>query len=459
MKKPGSRLALATASLCVAAISLAGCASSTSSSGSASQADPKAKVTITVGDEPTNTDPAAVTQWNASVKKFEKLYPNITVKSTTETWAAQTFQAKLAGGTLPNVMSVSLTYSQQLIKNHQLPNMTPYLKQLGVLNELNPLAVKNVKGSDGNIYTLPYGLFAVGLSYNRKIFTEAGLNPDKPPTTWDEVQADAKVISEKVPGAAGYAQLTTNNTGGWMLTAMTYSRGGTVLNKAGTKTNFGPATTEALQQLHDMRWNDNSMGKQFLYNQDQIRQAFSAGKIGMVLQAPDIYGQAVATYGMNKNDFGQTQMPQANGTNGTLTGGSIAMFNVKSTPDQLLAAARWVKYTQLQQYFDKGLATANAKAAEGTVNPPGLPSLPPVSEALNKRYLGWIKDSIDVPLQHFTGYTSSTLPLVPEPNDAQQVYADLDPVVQKILTDKNANIKETLAQASQTINGQLAQQN
>ena len=43
----------------------------------------------------------------------------------------------------------------------------------------------------------PYGPYAMGLPYNRDLFQKAGLDPDKPPTTWDEVAQDAKTISEK----------------------------------------------------------------------------------------------------------------------------------------------------------------------------------------------------------------------------------------------------------------------
>ncbi|WP_243065133.1 ABC transporter substrate-binding protein [Humibacter sp. RRB41] len=437
---------------------LAGCSGAgTGTSSDQSKADPKAKVTITVGDEPTADKKADRANFLKQLQQFEKMYPNITVKPSTEYWQAQTFQAKLAGGTLPDTMNVSLTYSKQLIANKQLPNMTPYLKQIGLLDDLNPLALKNVQDANGDVYTVPYGLFSVGISYNRALFTKAGLDPNKPPTTWDEVRADAKQIHDKVPGVAGYAQLTTNNTGGWMLTAMTYSMGGTVTNKAGTKTDMGSATEESLQLLHDMRWTDNSMGSQFLYNQDDIRKAFSAGKIGIVMQAPDIYGQAIPTYGMKPADFGQGALPQANGTNGTLTGGTIAMFNAKATPNQLLAAAKWVKFMNFQQYFDKDLAVQNAtaNAADGTAV--GVPGLPPVTDAINNRYLGWIKDQINVPLDQFKGYTSSTLPLIPEPADAQNTYAALDPVVQKVLTDKNADIKQLVQAAGTTIDRNLSQ--
>jgi hypothetical protein len=200
------------------------------------------------------------------------------------------------------------------------------------------------------------------------------------------------------------------------------------------------------------------MGSQFLYNQDDIRKAFSAGKIGMVLQAPDIYDQAVHLYGMNPADFGEGALPQGNGTNGTLTGGTIAMFNAKATPNQLLAAAKWVKYMNFQQYFDKDLAVQNAKSSAASNSAVGTPGLPPVKDSIYQRYLGWIKNEINVPLDQFKGYTASALPLIPEPADAQNTYATLDPVVQKVLTDQNADIKQLVASAGQTIDRNLAQQ-
>lgn len=457
MRKQGLKAGLALGAAAVM-LALAGCSGGTPASGGSATADPSAKVTITVGDEPTADKKADRALFLKSVAAFEKLYPNITIQPSTEYWQAQTFQAKLAGGTLPTTMNVSLTYSKQLIANHQLPDMTPYLKQVGLLDKLNPLALDNVKDDKGNVYTVPYGLFSVGLAYNRAIFKQAGLDPDKPPTTWDEVRQDAKTIAAKVPGVAGYAQLTTNNTGGWMLTTMTYSMGGTVTDSAGKKADMGAPTKDALKLLHEMRWNDNSMGSQFLYNQDDIRKAFAAGKIGMVLQAPDAYNQVVGNYGMSPKDYGQGQLPQADGTHGTLTGGTIAMFNAKATPDQLLAAARWVKYTNFQQYFDQSFAVESAKADAASNQAVGTPGLPPVTKDVYDSYLGWIKDEINVPRQQFSGYVDSTLKLIPEPADAQNTYAALDPVVQKVLTDQNADIDGLVNQASTVIDRNLAQQ-
>ena len=196
MKNHPSRRAFGIGALSL--LALTACSGPDTGNKPARAADPDAKVTITVGDKPTPDKAEDLADFNAKVTAFEKLHPNIKVESSTEVWQAQTFQAKLSAGTLPTVMSASLTYAQSLIANKQLPNITPYLEQLDMLTNLNPLALKNVQDADGNVFTIPLGLFSVGLTYNRAIFERAGLDPNKPPTTWDEVRSYAKTISEKV---------------------------------------------------------------------------------------------------------------------------------------------------------------------------------------------------------------------------------------------------------------------
>ena len=46
----------------------------------------------------------------------------------------------------------------------------------------------------------------------------------------------------------------------------------------------------------------------------------------------------------------------------------------------------------------------------------------------------------------------STIPVKLEPPNAQQIYAVLDVAMQKVLTDKNANIDQLLADAETQVN-------
>ena len=55
-------------------------------------------------------------------------------------------------------------------------------------------------------YGLPRNNYNMGLVYNRKLFTQAGLNPDSPPKTWSEVQEAAKKIAALGAGYVGYGE-------------------------------------------------------------------------------------------------------------------------------------------------------------------------------------------------------------------------------------------------------------
>ena len=79
-----------------------------------------------------------------------------------------------------------------------------------------PTCWRTAQDANGHIFGLPRQAYGIGLQYNRDLFTQAGLDPDKPPTTWDEVRADAKAIADKT-GQAGYVQMSQSNTGGWQI--------------------------------------------------------------------------------------------------------------------------------------------------------------------------------------------------------------------------------------------------
>ena len=53
--------------------------------------------------------------------------------------------------------------------------------------------------ADGNLYSMPFNSSTPILYYNKDAFARAGLDPDRPPTTWQEVEAYSKKIIEAAP--------------------------------------------------------------------------------------------------------------------------------------------------------------------------------------------------------------------------------------------------------------------
>lgn len=415
--------------------------------------DPDAPVTITLGELPP-TENAEVRQALLDrIEDFEELHPNITIEPEETRWAADTYQAMLAGGTMPTTLRVPLTEIQGLAERGQVSVLTPYVEDDDVLSSLNPALVDGAT-RDGEIYGIPVGGYTMGFVYNRAVYEAAGLDPDTPPATWDEVRANAAAITEAT-GKPGFIIPTTNNAGGWITTAMSYGFGGVLEEDEGDSTvatidNQG--TQEALQFLHDVRWEDDAFGANFLLNADDTLREVSAGNAGQAVLAGDRYQQMVFNFEQDPQTVGIGPLPQDSDGLGTLAGGNIAVVNPEATPEQILAALEWTKFYYLDKFTSEDAAIADAEARAESGLPNGVPVIPLFDQEGYDQYLDYIADYIDVPRENFTAYLDSigTLPLVPEPRvQAQQIYALLDSAVQAVLTDENADIAGILETANQ----------
>lgn len=447
------RIRAAAAVLVIGGIAVAAAGCSPQSSESAD-----GKTTIEVGDRPSADRPEDRKYFDERVSAFEEANPDIDVKAVETAYDPTTFQALAAGGSLPDVLSVPLTEPQGLIKRGQAADLTDTLKSEGLLDSLNPAILKLASDADGKAYGVPTNAYSFGLVYNRALFTAAGLDPDAPPTTWDEVRTAAQQITAKT-GAAGFSVLTTANTGGWQFTGMTYSFGGTVENADGTKATFDDTpSADALALLQTMQFEDGTLPANTLYDADSQGQDFAAGKIGMMIGASDRYYGVVQNLKLPAEDFGIGGMPQDGGSNGTLSGGSVQIVNPNATDAERTAAVKWISFLYLQRYFDQDTAVADAKASNEAGSVTGLPGLAVVNEDAYDTYFDWIADYINVPSANFTPYldASAEIPVVAEPvSNAQEVYGALDTVIQTVLTDRNADIDSLLSQASTDVQGRL----
>ena len=396
--------------------------------------------------------------FDAQVTQFEEANPDIDIVAHEYDWTGPTFAAMLAGDTLPDVFTIPFTDGKSLIEQGQLADITELVKALPYGDQFNPNVLATVQDDQGAIFGVPRQGYATGLQYNRQLFEQAGLDPDKPPTTWDEVRAAAKAIAEKT-GQTGYAQMSASNTGGWQTTVATYARGGRMeqLNEDGsvTSTVNNPATKEALEFLKALRWEDDSMGANFLYDWGSINQAFAAGQIGMYTQGADVYTYLVQAHQIDPALYGLTAVPLTDDPNaGVLIGGDIAAVNVKATPEQQAAAVKWIDFYYMQKLLDQDAAVLDAQTLAADDQPVGTPQMPIFDQATLEQSQEWVKDYVNVPLDQMTGFTSGIFEqsIVPEPSKhTQEMYAILDTVVQAVLTDESADIDTLLTDAQNQV--------
>ncbi|MEV0749154.1 extracellular solute-binding protein [Streptomyces sp. NBC_00184] len=436
---------------------LAGCSSLTPTS-----AETSGDLVVRVQGMPPATDKPGLALFKKQVADFEKAHPGIKVKGSTTVFDPLTFSAKLSGGNVEDVIKVPLTEPQRLIRQKQVQPITGQLKEWQHFKEFNPQVLQQLTDDGGDVYGVPQNPYAQGLVYNRELFEQAGLDPDKPPATWEEVRSAAERISEKT-GKAGFVHESKDNQGGWQLTMLSYAFGGELQKQENgkyTATLTGEPTKKALRLLKDMRWKDDSLGRTLLVNQNDVIKQFAAGQVGMFMGSPGTYRLAKMQFGMENTDaFGAAPMPQSGG-DATLTGGDIYMVPKSADKKHAAAAVEWLTFAYAKPQYSTEIAAAQAKALSADPKSAvGVPTLPVFGQKRQTEINAAIKPYVNVKLDHFKPYIGglATLELKPEPPyQAQKLYTALDPVVQAVLTKRDADIDSLLAAAEKDVNAQLA---
>ena len=164
-------------------------------------AAPAGKTKITVlrpGDE------AKVASFmEPAVEAFEAANPDIDVEIMYESWAGwiQTYPTYFEADTQPDVIFWWDNKMFDSSAHDSLIDLKPYLSDEMV--KRIPQGVWDLvdSGMDG-LYYVPNSVDSFVLYYNRDVFKAAGLDPEAPPATWDELLAACKAITEKtgLPG-------------------------------------------------------------------------------------------------------------------------------------------------------------------------------------------------------------------------------------------------------------------
>ena len=413
-------------------------------------------VTISVSNLPPTTEEGARAAFLGRVAEFEEAYPHITVEPSEYEWDPTTFAAGLAGGTLPTAFQYPFTYGKELTARGQVADITAELGELSYADDFNPAVLDVVSDDSGNVFGVPVAAYGMGLHYNRAMFEAAGLDPDSPPTTWAEIREYADAIAEAT-GEAGYAQMTQNNTGGWILTTFTYALGGRMQELDGedvTVSLDNDATKSALQMLHDMRWEDDSLGSNFLLDWGTINQAFAAGQVGMYMSGSDVYNSLVTENGVEPDAYGLTVIPMDGADSGVLGGGSIVSVRPDASDAERDAAVKWIDFYYMGKLTDEAAAVADAQGLADSGAPVGTPALPIFSEEQLALSDSWVEELVNVPVDQMAPFKANIFaqPLVPEPPvRGQELYAELDAVVQAVLNDENADIDALLETANANV--------
>jgi len=275
-------------SACTPAASQAPAASGTASQPAATTA--AAPATITVWARNYTVEEGRIQPWAPGPKTaFEAAHPGVTVNLAEGVGSTDQFnriELSQAGAVedKPDIFQLDNIWLGQFVDEGITANLDSYYANWADKSDIVPAYANStiVKGSQ---YAVWFYSDIRLMVWNKDVFQKAGLDPEKGPTTWDELFADAAAIKAKVPGVspvefpASSEESTVDRFYSYL-----YMTGSNILNADNTKAAFNDAGGQKALQLYVDLVKQGYTPKAVLGEtaDDNIAHVFS-GKAGIML--------------------------------------------------------------------------------------------------------------------------------------------------------------------------------
>lgn len=276
------------------------------------------------------------------IDEFEQAHPNIKVKQVGYGGLdlLDKLNTALAGGTGPDLTMDDINGSRAKIKSGTLVNLQPYIdREQFDTKQYFPLLIDMMKEEGGgDLYRLPLETDVRVLFYNKAAFREVGLDPDKPPTTWDELETYADKLTKwdknKLLERIGFAP----NLGSTFFWTLAWTNGVDFFDDQGNPTINTPEAVETADWWIKMQ--DKYGTKAFSAFQSQSGSLgfdpFIAGKVAMEISTNNL----VSDINVNQPDleYGIAPIPIKQNNATWSAGWSLEVINNK---DEAKAQAAW----------------------------------------------------------------------------------------------------------------------
>jgi len=173
---------------------------------------------------------------------FEAANPGVEVDISFVTWKdmEEKLTTVLASGAGPDIVPLGGIWMAEYAAAGMLLPLDTYVRDWDALDEFHPVVVEDGR-YQGQLYALPYMVNPKTLTLSRTVFEEAGLNPDDPPETWEDLERAAqRVRRTDAEGRTLVAGLTHPGPGNpvshWQnITTLIAQAGGSIVTPDGSQ--------------------------------------------------------------------------------------------------------------------------------------------------------------------------------------------------------------------------------
>jgi sn-glycerol 3-phosphate transport system substrate-binding protein len=204
------------------------------------------------------------------------------------------------------------------------------------LNSFYPALMANGK-IEGKTWGIPFQRSTIVAYYNKDMFSAAGLDPEAPPTTWDEMILMGKALTKDdtyglmIP-STGYPY--------WMFQALAIQNGKEVMSNDGLTTYFDDSKVIETLDFWKSLSVEHGIMPTGTVEWGTLRQAFLEGQTAMMWHST---GNLTAVKKNASFNFGVAELP-ANMRKGSPTGGGNFYIFKDTSAEEQAAAVKLIKF-------------------------------------------------------------------------------------------------------------------
>lgn len=290
-------------------------------------------------------------------EEFERLNPDINVifeqfpGSSLKDYEIKV-RLRYASGKAPDIWAFRENELAQFVDLGLLAPAPDYIQALVDSNSVNDL-VRSAPYFNGICYGITMAAGWQALYYNKGMFREVGLDPDSPPTNWDELveYADRLTIRDD-NGKVQRAGISLRKTGFKPGTAekwltFYYAAGGKAFNDDGSRVLIDSPAGEAAYELYQ-----TIMDRKIdALDTEGDQRGFGQGRVGMFIRELHVVDWLRTNY--PEIEFGLAPIPPKDSTFSSLSSGGAYPMVVSSTAKYPEAAWRFLEFLASDEKYSQ----------------------------------------------------------------------------------------------------------
>ena len=311
----------------------------------------------------------------AIVDEFNELYPEMPVKAYNMSRyqaLSQKIIAAVAAGQPPTISQAYEAWTAEMIDGGIIECLQPYADGPDGLSDTDWEDFQGVFLDecryDGELWSFPFNKSVRTLFYNRDLFAAVGLDPDAPPTNWDEWRDQSAILSADLDGDGRNDRWgTTARSSVTFFGNLLLQNGGDFFSADGSRSTIAsPEGIEALEFMWELVGTRKLGYSTFDY---AYQNEFRGGKVGMMESS-----SVSLSFMRGRIDFelGVAPLPGRKRQTAMIQGTNLVVFK-RATERQKQTAWKFIRFlTNTRNATRWSLATGYAPLRKTCLDEPAM---------------------------------------------------------------------------------------